>query len=290
MRLVRRAAVFSMLILICAAARAAAQSEPGAGVRAAGMGGAFTAVADDGSAAVWNPAGLASGSYFSAVVDRNAFDGGRSALLVALGSPPVGIAFYRTASGALQNGRQSLVAQHAGISLVQSLGFSGVAVGATLKVVHGVTSLSESANRLDADLGVMKAGSLGRFGVMVRNLRAPQFGASASTRLEREVRAGASFLLAPDLRIAADLDLTRATTAKGRWRDAAIGLEDTLTTRAWIRAGIHWNTASGGPGAAPIASVGVSYVLRGSLLADGQGSFGSAAGDRGWGAGLRFVF
>ena len=35
------------------------------------MGGAFTAVADDASAAFWNPAGFASGSFFSLVLDTN---------------------------------------------------------------------------------------------------------------------------------------------------------------------------------------------------------------------------
>src|SRR5437762_12072611 len=38
------------------------------GVRAQGMGGAFTAVADDATATWWNPAGLARGAYFNAIV------------------------------------------------------------------------------------------------------------------------------------------------------------------------------------------------------------------------------
>ena len=288
MRLLHRAVVLALIVLIGFATPAAAQ-EPPPGVRAAGMGGAFTAVADDASAAVWNPAGLAAGSYFSAVVDRNAFDG--SALLVAVGTPPFAIAYYRTATGPLQNGRNSLVAHHAGISLVQSIGFSGVAVGATLKVVHGVTSASESADRLDADVGVMKTGALGRFGVSVRNARPVSFGTGADqVRLERQVRGGASLMVTPDLRIAADADFTKTTTPKGRWRDAALGMEDALSTRVWIRGGVHWNTASGGPGAAPIATVGASYAVRGSLMADAQASVGSAGGQRGWGVGLRFVF
>ena len=43
---------------------AEAQPADAVGVRAQGMGGAFTAVADDATAAWWNPAGLAGGSYF----------------------------------------------------------------------------------------------------------------------------------------------------------------------------------------------------------------------------------
>jgi hypothetical protein len=288
MRLLRRAALLGLLARLGSGDPAAAQ-EPPAGVRAAGMGGAFTAVADDASAAVWNPAGLAAGSYFSAVVDRNAFDG--SALLVAAATPPVGIVYYRTATGPLQNGRNSLVAHHAGISLVQSIGFSGVAVGATLKLVHGVTSASESADRFDADVGVMKTGALGRFGVSVRNARAVAFGTGPDqVRLERQVRGGASLMVTPDLRIAVDADFTKAMTPTGHWRDAALGVEDALSARVWIRGGVHWNTASGGQAAAPIATVGGSYAVRGSLMADAQASVGSAAGARGWGVGLRFVF
>ncbi len=40
------------------------------GTRAQGMGGAFVAVADDATATWWNPAGLATGAYFSSVVER----------------------------------------------------------------------------------------------------------------------------------------------------------------------------------------------------------------------------
>jgi hypothetical protein len=39
-----------------------------------------------------------------------------------------------------------------------------------------------------------------------------------------------------------------------------------------------------------VASVGGSYAVYGSVLADGQVSFGSENGDRGWGVGVRFVF
>ena len=43
-------------------------------------------------------------------------------------------------------------------------------------------------------------------------------------------------------------------------------------------------------GAAPVGSVGVSYAVYGSTMADAQVSFGSSSGNRGWGVGLRFVF
>src|SRR6476660_6420112 len=87
---------WTLIFLMGWAASAFAQAEGPVGVRAAGMGGAFTAVADDGYAAFWNPAGFATGSFFSLLVDGNALDR-RSGLLVALGTPPLGISYYRTA-------------------------------------------------------------------------------------------------------------------------------------------------------------------------------------------------
>lgn len=46
-----------------------AQTFESVGVRAQGMAGAFVAVADDATASWWNPAGLATGAYLSAVIE-----------------------------------------------------------------------------------------------------------------------------------------------------------------------------------------------------------------------------
>ena len=66
-----RFAIALISALLAAPAAAWAQPEPPVGVRAAGMGGAFVAVADDATAVYWNPAGLPTGSFFSLVIDRN---------------------------------------------------------------------------------------------------------------------------------------------------------------------------------------------------------------------------
>jgi len=294
-----RLCVWLLLMVLAAGTSVSAQTEaPSVGVRAAGMGGAFTAVADDASAAFWNPAGFASGSYFSLVADANILDR-RSGFLVALGTPPLGLAYYRTAIVEVKNGRNTLVAHHAGVSLVQSLG-GRLAVGTTLKLVHGVASPSEGAgistNKFDADVGVMATGSQAQLGLTVRNLLQPEFKASTGAiRLDRRVRAGVSLHVRQETTVSADLDLTKRATLLGDWRDAAIGVEAHPRSKAWVRGGLHWNThlrgsASPGPGAAPIASVGASYTVYGSIRADAQVSFGSPNGDRGWGVGLRAVF
>jgi hypothetical protein len=269
-------------------------------VRAAGMGGAFTAVADDASAAVWNPAGLASGSYFSGVLDRNSLIDSGSTIFAGVALPAFGLSYDRVATGSAINGRNTLVAQDLGVSLVQSIGYSGVAVGTTLKWVRGETSTGAGAmtgNALDGDVGVMVTGALLKAGLTVHNLRRPGFDAADGSIVHRDrlVRGGVAIQARQDTVVAADVEFTKVALATRNggsphfWRDAAIGVENTPISSVRLRAGVHWNTA-GGMGAAPTASFGGSYALRGSLMADGQVSVGSKDGTRGWGAGLRFVF
>jgi len=288
-----------LILILLTAARVHAQGDPPIGVRAAGMAGAFTAVADDASATVWNPAGLASGRFFTVALDGSSFDG-QSARFVGMATPPLGLTYYRSATGGVGNSRNSLVAHNVGVSLVQSLGDTGVAVGTTLRLVHGVTSspdaASLSASKFDADVGVMVSGGLGQIGLTVRNLTQPSFevpGGASTIRLDRRVRGGAAVHLASEITIAGDVEFTKATTASGVWRDVAVGMESHPFQRAWLRTGVHWNTAgggSGGTGAAPIAALGASYTIRGGLAADAQASVGSARGNRGWGVGVRVSF
>jgi hypothetical protein len=153
-----------LTLLTCPAA-AAAQTFEGVGSRASGMGGAFVAVADDASAAYWNPAGFAAGSFFSMVIDRTgaktsppgaAGGTGRTGFLFALGAPPLGLSYYRlrtTTLAVLPTAGEAalttpglvrvdtLTTHHTGVTLVQSVA-PGVAVGATLKLVRGTASSS----------------------------------------------------------------------------------------------------------------------------------------------------
>lgn len=170
-----------------------AQNFAATGSRAAGMGGAFVAVADDASAFYWNPAGLASGAFFSLVLDRGTADAAperapvateRSSVLLALTTPALGLGYYRLSQqtavipfrlvpvGDVESSRQlsaggevrldSLVTHHAGLTLVQSI-TDGVAVGTTLKVVRGIAgSQMVVADRPDAALDGPHAEVLGR--------------------------------------------------------------------------------------------------------------------------------
>jgi hypothetical protein len=324
-----RSLVFTLILVSLLASTALAQSEPPAGVRAMGMGGAFVAVADDASAVFWNPAGLAAGSYFSVALDGNrlqtpdetSFPHQRSAYMIALGMPAFGLSYFSTTvtrasdsvptanpGGAIRAER--LVARHIGATLVQSIG-NHIAVGATVKLVRGEASAGlvnlsnpdlfdaadlfprKGTTKFDTDIGVLVSGPVAKAGVAVRNLLEPDFSVpdGAPITLERRIRGGVSLLLLQTITVSADVDFTKGPTSLGEWRDLAIGAEARPARRAWVRGGVHWNTAGGdGPGAAPIASVGGSFAVYGSVLADGQVSVGSENGDKGWGVGVRFVY
>ena len=284
MRRPTAAVLLGFLLTIGISRHAAAQTEA-VGVRAAGMGGAFTAVADDATATYWNPAGLASGAFVGVTLDLNAFDRA-SVPFVGLATPPLGISYFRTTSSTVpaasgRNGAvEDLPVHHAGATLVQSIGDSGLAVGGTAGLVQG-----NGASGFGADLGVMLSGSLGKIGVAVHNVTAPVLG---GLRLDRQVRAGVSLHLHDLVTVAADAEFLTVPSAVGEWRDAAVGLEAHPLSKAWVRGGVHWNTASGA--AAPVGSIGGSVAVYGKVRADAQASFGSASGDRGWGVGLSFVY
>lgn len=323
----RRARVVVLVVAVLSARPAVvrAQADAPVGVRAAGMGGAFVAVADDASAVFWNPAGLATGSYFSLVLDQNTVgtdDGApsarsRSGWLTAIGTPPLGISYYRTRTTRIsplspripENVRaSSLVTHQTGVTLVQSI-VSTLSVGATLKFVRGVAASStlpfdatlddaegligRASNKFDLDVGVMASTGALKVGLAVRNLLEPEFdaaGGGTAIPLERRVRAGVAFRPAGAFTLAADADLTTTGTSLGLWRDAAVGAEVHPAPRSWFRAGVHWNTAGDGVGSAPIGSAGISVAVSPSLVIDGQVSGGSRAGDSGWGAGARVLF
>ena len=300
-----------------------AQTFEGPGSRAQGMGGAFVALADDASAAYWNPAGLASGAYFSFVLDRTDAEtnaeadsgGSRSSWLLALTMPAGGLSYYRLRStfvspavqpAAGPNHVDSLVTHHAGGTLVHSL-FGPVAVGATVKFVRGLASegvaggdadqalddwdlMGVSTNRFDIDAGVMAAGDLVRAGVTFRNLTEPGFRTQSNTELhlDRQVRAGVALVLTRQWTAAADFDLTQSRGPFGDVRSLALGTEGRLTPRAAVRAGFQLNTA--GSDQMPTASVGATYSVFGSLLVDAHFITGSDHGFRGWGVAGRMVF
>ncbi len=323
----------SLAVGVCASAPASAQSFDTVGTRAAGMGGAFVAVADDASAVYWNPAGLAlGGSLFSLVIDTRQdkarpdlvdVGGNRSARLVAIGTPPLGVSYYRLGATRLAPALsiaipgdphvhlERLVTDHVGITLVQSV-LPHVALATTLKYVHGVAASefvvrtgsrddllgnaddlpNATSNKVDADIGVMAVFRTVRAGVTVRNIREPDFRTAGTQTIEltRQSRAGIAYVGVPGLIVSADLDLERARGSIGEERQFAAGAEARLFPRAFFRTGVHLNTLSDQPGGhAPVASVGGGYLIK-SWIIDAHATFGAESGNRGWGVSARLVY
>src|SRR5262249_27144760 len=96
LRLAARGALAVLLTAACAAP-ARAQIFEQVGVRAQGLGGAFVAVSDDATATWWNPAGLATGAYFNAVLeyDRARDPDQTRTDAVAVAFPSLGMSYYR---------------------------------------------------------------------------------------------------------------------------------------------------------------------------------------------------
>jgi hypothetical protein len=174
-RLNGRAAA-ALVVALALPALARAQSP---GTRAAGMGNAFVAVADDATSVYWNPAGMATGTFLSFVVDfgqnraepalEDGIIGGAegSTGFVGFTIPPLGLAYYRrslatstprppdeTAGQSREDGRQSvqgLTTSNIGVTLAQSLN-QYIVVASTLRFVNGeVTSgLSDATDPFEA--------------------------------------------------------------------------------------------------------------------------------------------
>lgn len=303
-----------------------------------GMGGAFVAVADDASATWWNPAGLAGGPFFNLLIehearrrepaseisrlDRTAID--QTVSGVALGTPPLGLSYFRTRHTSLpaltpsdrrepdRDGDErgvSLVAHQTGVTLLHSLTAAFV-VGSTLKFVRGIATvfdprdlpesgstddtlehaadlIGKATNRFDADLGVHFSSGPLRAGLTVRNLLEPSFAApdGIEVTLERQARAGAAWVLRDALTIAVDLDLLEQRDA-ARGRRLAVGVEQRFNQRLALRGGLRL-TASGSADAALAA--GASYAVRPGIWMDGFWTRGEYH-DTGWGVAGRVSY
>ena len=334
----------SLVSLVLFAAPVAAQTTDLIGIRAQGMGGAFTAVADDATASWWNPAGMAGGAYFNALLEsgssreppserraagtlQNAWRADTRSVAVAF--PALGLSYYRlrvseiqptAPTGMIAGARQdvgatearvrSLVLSQFGASVGQSLG-SHLVIGSTVKLVHaGAASQGQPASvaSLDAadgldpsgethaglDVGAMATFGPARIGVMVRNLKQPEFGSGADAfTLSRHARAGVAVSsgtrgVIGAATIALDADLMNETTVFGDERRIATGGELWTTARTFgVRGGVSLNTIGD---RRTSLSGGLSAALKKGIYADGELTGGTDQGRKGWGVALRLTF
>jgi len=337
------AIALSGLVAMASASTLEAQGFELVGARARGMGGAFVAVADDASATWWNPAGLPSTLIFDGVADLAALNsipdrpiedastaGQDRALLVAAAFPVAALSYTRVhqwrlepvptagpSAGREEGGRvpaaQSLLTQHFGVSLAQSLG-DAVVVGVTARLVRGGVSSARlvgasideafdraadatraSATTGDVDAGVLVRLARVRIGLSARNLAAPTFTGldGVSWTLDRRVRAGVAVVADADRAgrqswvVAADADLTRDDQVAGTWRGVGAGIERWMAgRRVAVRGGVEASTAGA---ARTAATCGVSVAVPGGFFLDVAGVAG-AQRRRGWGLSAHVMF
>ncbi len=206
-----RAVTLVVFLVLTASARAShGQDAEAIGIRAQGMGGAFTAIADDASATWWNPAGLAAGAFFNFLLevgDQREPPGGSAVPAwhaasrgFAVAYPALGLSYYRLrvseiqpsgstvtdAAGRQDRGAakvrlQSRILNQLGATVGQSLG-AHVVVASTVKIVRAgstadvrdrtATSL-ESADDLSPQTETragLDVGAMARFGHMTLGL------------------------------------------------------------------------------------------------------------------------
>ena len=322
-----RLPVLVALLSLCAGV-AHAQPFETLGTRALGMGGAFVAVADDASAAYWNPAGLVTGHFLSLLADRSQFEQARdpnlpgaaaaegSGTITALSTNEVAFAHYsvrveqtRTEpDGAVA--AKSLRLQHLAVSGAQTV-FPGVSVGTTLRYVRGQTASLRGApgspvdgllqapgaarargrGAFDLDVGLMLGTETVRVGLVARNLRQPSFETldGGAFDLDRHVRAGVSVRTVAGLLVSADVDLhSRIDANDGQRRNVALGAEHWFGQWLGVRGGVRANLEAEDP--RMIRAVGISFAVASGVYLDGQITTSRNSAERGWGIAARFGF
>lgn len=314
--------LLALLAALCLARAAAGQQVfESVGSRALGMGGAFVAVADDGTAAFWNPAGVALGQRGNVTIEWVRFQTGnqdkppapgptkREADFATLGSRNFNLSYatlqgadiFRTATGTVG---ETLKTTQYGATVVQALG-QGLILGSTLKLVRGFAASTPAAGpagsnalsqaftlqgqtvtRFDFDVGAILNMKTVRLGLTAKNLEEPSFPGPAgmSFTLKRQVRAGLAVLPTRGLILALDADLDTVDLRGGLRRMIALGAEQKLGQRVALRGGLRWSVTGDRQ---LVGSGGLSIALKPGAWIDGHYTQGDLDGDRGFGIALR---
>jgi hypothetical protein len=296
-------AAFVSFVSLSAPLLAQAQTAELVGVRAQGMAGAFTAVADDSTATWWNPAGLAGGAFINGILEYTHPPGSDDTVKgLSVAFPALGISYYRlplnqmravtsagttaTATTAANREDQGVLSVY-GATIGQSVG-NHLVLGSTVKLMH-----ADDTGR-GLDLGAMATFGRTRLGVAVRNVNQPELGSGdTALKLRRQARAGVALSTGTrgvigTATVAADLDLTTRETASGDERRVAVGAEAWAPTRSLgVRGGISVSMIGE---RRTTLSAGASVMVRTGTYVEASLFGGHDDVRRGWGVAFRLTF
>ncbi len=315
----------ALALILLGGLSTAARAQPtfeSAGERALGMGGAFVAVADDATAAHWNPSGLATAGPAGMTVGWLRTQVGRPEDLAqpgarrirgtytSLGTLPLGVSYSTVRLTELNEGpdgalsTETLRTNQFGVTLLQSVA-DGLVVGTTLRYVRGevVAALSrgasvddalsltdgldgEGSGTFDMDVGVMADMRRVRVGLTLKNLVSPTFGDVAVRRITipRQTRLGVAILPTAGLTLAVDLDLETVDLLDDPHRMVAIGGEVGLAPRLLARSGVRWSLEGA---RRLVIAAGTSVMIRRGLWLDGHYTQDQSGEGREFGVAMR---
>jgi len=284
--------------VLATASEAGAQATDLVGVRAQGMGGAFTAVADDSTATWWNAAGLAGGAFINGILEYTHPPGADDTIKgLSMAFPALGVSYYRLPVSQIRAAPPKTTTDPTpvdqgvltiyGATVAQSLGNHFV-LGSTVKLIRG----DDTSRGLD--LGGMATLGPTRFGVSVRNINQPEIGSGETAlKLRRQARAGFAFTTGTrgvigTATLAADADLTATDTASGEDRRFAVGGEVWAPARSFgLRGGFSFSTIGE---RRTTLSAGASALVRKGTFLEASLFGGGDEVRRGWGVALRLTF
>jgi hypothetical protein len=294
------------LALFVAPESARAQPVDSVGVRAQGMAGAFTAIADDATATWWNPAGIASGAMLNLSIEYGQLeqppDTGRGAIAFTI--PSFGLSYYRMPVSEIQPtsstadpgaGRQdpgtlpvrTVELSQFGATFGQSIG-GHLVLASTLKIMH-----IDEGTEVGLDIGAMAVVGHVRLGVSARNLREPTLGDGENAlTLKRQIRAGAAISTSANPKLAAtlafDADILEVPSATGNERRMAGGGEVWVWNHViGVRGGFSGSTLGD---SRTSGAFGGSVMVHKGLFLEGELTRGSDMMRRGWGLAFRVTF
>ena len=242
------------------------------GARGLGMGGAFTAVADDVGALWWNPAGLGRSSFSEATFSQTAYIQNVATEYVGFVKPfaplggTLGASFtYLSIPGldgtdatGQSTGKLSAGGYVGALSYGTNLSEPGMTVGGTAKYISQTLG-SNSGTGIAADVGVQYRDAAWGLGLVVQNIGPAFTIGSTSDPLPREIRGG-GFYKVLQRRVTLSLDEEKPYNDTLR---AHLGAEWLATQGLRLRAGFE-QAPNAGAGAGLTLGFGLAGVFGGA--------------------------